>query len=104
MLVHYGFRGILTEQPVQCKPCGNPLCHHTWKADIVLTPRNVIVEVHRPQNDEDSQEMRKHCLEVNGWIVITIDDQTAKDFPEIILPKIMRLEELAEAGILAEAT
>ena len=89
-----------TERIVECSPCENPLCHHHYKADIMLVCRPIIIEIHRPRNDELQQEMRKHCLEHDGWIVITIDDATARDFPELVLMKVMDLEQLAQAGVV----
>jgi hypothetical protein len=98
MLTAYG---ILydSEYPVKCEPCSEPGCHHQWKPDIVLTQRPITIEIHRPQNDADAQAARKRCLENSGFIVLPIDDQTARDFPEILLPKIMRLEELARVTL-----
>ena len=106
MLAHYrsrfGLRSLefITEQPIVCNPCGNPVCWHRYKADIVLVNQSTIIEIHRPQNDELKQEMRKHCLENSGWRVVTIDDKTAQKFPELVLMKIMKMEELSRAGII----
>lgn len=60
-------------------------CHHRWKPDIRLADSNILVEVHRPDGDQDEQLARRKCLEHSGWIVIPVTD---RDSPDLAVEKV----------------
>lgn len=76
---------FLTEKETACTDCGNSLCHHKHIVDILLVQNPVIIEIHRPHNDEYEQTIRTRCLTRSGYTVITLSDADANRQPERIL-------------------
>jgi len=81
---------FLSEQPILDAECANPHCHHHYIADILVLP-NIIIEVHGDFNDKGRQEMRKHCLEASGYIVISLGVKAAMEIPDVLAARIREM-------------